>query len=119
MVKNYESLAFLYFPQNYTKELSIYVGENRENYDFESSIHMYLARDSKYSYREFDFVTTFCFALNFIVLNVITHNLILDLLMKNQVLREVTDVVKDVIEKTLNGCSKNPKALSIPLVSFT
>lgn len=50
MVENYKSLAFLYFPQNYTKDLMLYVGENRENYDFGSSIHIYLARDSKYSH---------------------------------------------------------------------
>lgn len=46
------------------------------------------------------------------------HNLILDLVIKNQVLREVTDAVKEVVEKTLDGCFNNPKALSIPLVSF-
>lgn len=39
--------------------------------------------------------------------------------MKNQILREVTDAVKDVVEKTLDGCLNNPKALSIPLVSST
>lgn len=47
MVENYKSVAFLYFPKNYTKDLSSYVGENLNDYDLESPIHVYLTKDSK------------------------------------------------------------------------
>lgn len=47
MVTNYKSRAFLYFPQNYTEDLSFYIGENRSNYDLGSAMHVHFTKDSK------------------------------------------------------------------------
>lgn len=47
MVKNYQTLAFFYFPHNYTRDLIEYAGENRQKYNFESPVYVDYNRDSK------------------------------------------------------------------------
>lgn len=50
MVKHYDSIAFLYFPQNYTRDLINYVGEDRSNYNLElpgHQVYVHIVKDSK------------------------------------------------------------------------
>lgn len=42
--------------------------------------------------------------------------MILDLVLKNQILKDVTDSFQHLLRKTLSGCSNNPRALGIPMV---
>lgn len=47
MMKHYKSIAFLYFPHNYTRDLINYVGEDRSNYNFESPVYVDIDKDSE------------------------------------------------------------------------
>lgn len=47
MIEKYQSVAFLHFPQNYTKDLSVYVGDYRTDYHLESPINAQFAKDSE------------------------------------------------------------------------
>lgn len=46
-MKHYRSRAFLYFPQNFTKNLADYIGENRTDYTSDNAVKVDFDRDSK------------------------------------------------------------------------
>lgn len=48
-----------------------------------------------------------------------SYYIILDLVTRTQVTKDVTDAVEYMIEKILHDCSNNPKAVGSLLVSLT
>lgn len=40
IMKDHNSLVFLYFPKEYTKNLKYYIGNDHTNYDFNSTMYM-------------------------------------------------------------------------------
>ncbi|XP_050422032.1 ABC transporter G family member 23-like [Adelges cooleyi] len=84
MSLNYPSyMAFLYFPENYTKSVQTFLAD-KGNYDVKSMVSVHFTKEN--------------------------------MLFRNQIIRDVTDCINDVVENVVTYCSYyNPKLQGIPM----